>query len=60
MQQDGRKKRTAKRLYVTNVIGLLLASFLVISTNLIALFFFFFFKKIYLKEGEVLRKSVQT
>ena len=29
-QQDGRKKRTAKRSCVTNVTGLLLASFVVI------------------------------
>ena len=29
-QQDGRKKRTAKRLSVTNVTGLLLACFVVI------------------------------
>ena len=31
-QQDGRKKRTAKRLCVTNVTGLLLACFVVIFT----------------------------
>ena len=31
-QQDGRKKRTAKRLYATIVTGLLLACFLVIFT----------------------------
>ena len=31
-QQDGGKKRTAKRLYVTNVTGLLLACFFVIFT----------------------------
>ena len=61
------KHATAKRLYVTNLMGLLLASFLVISTNLTALFccffcfvfvflFCFFFQKIYLKEGEVCEK----
>ena len=61
------KHATAKRLYVTNLMGLLLASFLVISTNLTALFccffvffcffvLFFFFQKIYLKEGEVCEK----
>ena len=32
-QQDGRKKRTAKRLCVTNVTGLLLACFVVIFTE---------------------------
>ena len=31
-QQDGRKKRTAKRLHVTNLTGLLLACFVVIFT----------------------------
>ena len=31
-KQDGRKKRTTKRLCVTNVTGLLLACFVVIST----------------------------
>ena len=31
-QQDGRKKRTAKRLCVTNVTGLLLAVYVVILT----------------------------
>ena len=56
MQQDGRKKRTAKRLYVTNVIGLLLASFLVISTNLIALFFFFFQKDLFKGRGSFAKK----
>ena len=33
-QQDGRKKRMAKRLCVTNVTGLLLACFVVIFTNI--------------------------
>ena len=32
-QQDGGKKRTAKRLCVTNVTGLLLRSFLVVVLN---------------------------
>ena len=32
MQQDGRKKRTAKHLCVTNVTGLLLACFVEIFT----------------------------
>ena len=31
-QQDGRKKRTARRLCVTNVTGLLLMCFVVIFT----------------------------
>ena len=31
-EQDGRKKRTAKRLYVTNVTGLMLACYVVIFT----------------------------
>ena len=31
-QQDGRKKRTAKRLCITNVTGLLLTCFVVIFT----------------------------
>ena len=56
MQQDGRKKRTAKRLHVTKVIGLLLASFLVISTNLIALFFFFFQKDLFKRRGSFAKK----
>ena len=33
-QQDGRKKRTAKRLSVTNVTGLLLACFVGNSLNI--------------------------
>ena len=65
------KHATAKRLYVTNLMGLLLASFLVISTNLTALFccffcfflffcFVFFFPKNLFKGRGSLRKSVQT
>ena len=33
MKQDGRKKRTAKHLCVTNITGLLLAFFVVIFTE---------------------------
>ena len=36
-QQDGRKKRTAKRLCVTNVAGLLLACFVGNSLNIVVL-----------------------
>ena len=34
-QQDGRKKRTAKRLSVTNVTGILLACFVGNSLNIV-------------------------
>ena len=47
-QQDGRKKRTAKRLSVTNVKGLLLACFVVIF-HYINVSRSVFYKKIYLK-----------
>ena len=36
-QQDGRKKRTAKRLSVTNVTGLLLTCFVKNSLNIVVL-----------------------
>ena len=38
-QKDGRKKRTAKRLSVTNVTGLLLACFVGNSLNIDVFFF---------------------
>ena len=50
-QQDGRKRRTAKRLCVTNVTGLLLACSVVIFTKYQC--FLVFYKKICLKEVEV-------
>lgn len=49
MQQEGKKKTTAKRLGATNVIGLLLACLLGPSPNNV---FFVFFKTICLKESE--------
>lgn len=49
MQQEGRKKTTAKHSGVTNVIGLLLACLLGPSPNNV---FFVFFKTICLKESE--------
>ena len=49
-QQDGRKKRTAKRFFVTNVTRLSLACF---RCDLhLSLIFLVFYKKICLKEGE--------
>ena len=51
MQQEGRKKTTAKRSGVTNVIGLLLPCLLGSSPNNV--FFFVFFKTICLKESEL-------
>ena len=53
-QQDGRKKRTAKHLYVANMTGLLLTCFVIIFTwgNV----FWSFTKKTCLKEGEDGRK----
>ena len=50
-QQDGRKKRTAKRLCVTNVIGLLLGSFVVVFPYHWC--FLVYYKKVCLKEGVV-------
>ena len=52
-QQDSRKKRTANRLSVTNVTGLLLACFAGNSLNMV---FLPCYKKICLKECEVWRK----
>ena len=52
--QDGREKRTAKRLCVTNVTGLLPACFVVIFTYINV--FWSFTKKICLKEGKIWRK----
>ena len=52
-QQDGRKKRTAKRSCVANVTGLLLACYVVIFTYIKC--FLVFYKKICLKEGELRR-----
>ena len=49
--QDSRKRRTAKRLCVTNVTGLLLACSVVIFTKYQC--FLVFYKKICLKEVEV-------
>ena len=40
MQQDGRKKRTAKRMRVTNVTGLFLMSFMVIFTEVNVFWYF--------------------
>ena len=54
-QQDGRTKRTAKRLYATNVTGLLLTCFVVIFTSVTVLCMVFW-KKTCLKVGEVRRK----
>ena len=53
-QQDRRKKRTTKRLSVTNVTGLLIACFVGNSLNIDV--FLLFYKKICLKECEVWRK----
>ena len=57
-QQHGRKKRTANRLCVTNVEGLLLVCFVVIFTNING--FWSFTKKICLKEREVWRKLISN
>ena len=54
MQQDGRKKRTAKLLSVTNVTGLLFACFVGNSLNIDV--FLIGYKNICLKESEVWRK----
>ena len=53
-QQNGRKKRTAKRLSVTNMTGLLLSCFVGNSLNIDV--FLLFYKKICLKECEVWQK----
>ena len=55
-QQDGRKKRTTKRLCVTNVTGLLLACFVVIFTK--HFMFSGLLQKDQLKESEVWRKVI--
>ena len=55
-QQDGRKKRTTKRLCVTNVTGLLLACFVVIFTK--HFMFSGLLQKDHLKESEVWRKVI--
>ena len=55
-QQDGRKKRTAKHLCVTNMTGLLLACFVVIFYYYQC--FLVLYKKICLKESEVCQKVV--
>ena len=54
-QQDGRKKKTAERLCVTNVTRLFPTCFVVIFTC-----FLVFYKKIYLKESEVWRKVISN
>ena len=53
MRQDGRKKRTAKRLCVTNLTWLLLGHFVIFTSHLC---FLDFDEKICLKEGEVWQK----
>ena len=57
-QQDGRKKRTAKQLCVTNVTRLLPVGFVVIFTSHQG--FLVHYKKICLKESEVWRKVVSN
>ena len=54
-QQDGRKKRTAKRLCVTNMTGLSLACFVVIFTEVSDLY-----ENACLKENEVWRKVISN
>ena len=57
-QQEGTKKRTAKRLCMTNVTGLLLASFVVIFTY--HSYVLVFYKKVCLKKDEVWRKVISN
>ena len=57
-QQDGRKKRTAKCLCVTNLTRPLLLCFVVIFTNIDV--FWSFTKKICLKESEFSRTVISN